>query len=85
MMAVTSEQLLEFIERATTVAREIDASGQILSEVGPHLYGESLTGALKQVADLAAHESGLGFAQQQWEHQHPAATMPTFSGPRPVN
>lgn len=84
-MAVTSEQLLTFIEKATTVERTIDASGQILSEVGPHLYGESLTGALKHVADLAAHETGLGFARDQWEHAHPTATVPSFSGPRPVN
>lgn len=83
MMAVTSEQLLKFIEKATTVEQTFDANGQILTEVGPHLYGESLTGALKHVADLAAHETGLAFAQQQLEHQHP--TPPTFSGLRAVN
>lgn len=82
-MAVTSEQLFKFVDKATTVDIKLDKDGEEVFRTEAVLFGDSLATALRAVTDLAAHETGLGFAQQQWEHQHP--TTPTYSGPRAVN
>lgn len=68
-MAVTSEQILAFIERAVTVETMLDADGQIVAQADARLDGEALASAIKVVAELACHETGLAFAQQRLEDQ----------------
>jgi hypothetical protein len=69
-MAVTSDQLLAFIEKAVTVETMLDADGQVLMQTEPRLEGEALANAIKHVAELSCHEAGIGFAIQQYEDQH---------------
>ena len=68
-MAVTSDQLLVFLEKAVTVETTLDADGQIIMQTEPRIEGEALANAMRAVADLACHESGIAFAQQQYEDQ----------------
>lgn len=84
-MAVTSDQLLAFIERASTVEIHLDAEGEVVMQTPLLLEGDALAKALSSVADLAAHEGGLGFARQQFEaHQMHAggSVIPFPGGPR---
>ena len=81
-MAVTSEQLLAFIEKAVTVETMLDAEGQVVMQTEPRIEGEALANALKHVADLACHESGIGFAQRQWDDQHGTQGTVLPFGPR---
>lgn len=83
-MAVTSDQLLAFIERASTTELQLDANGDEIRRVEPQLVGNALSNALRVVADLAVHESGIAFAQLQFETAYPSAggNVIPFPGPR---
>jgi hypothetical protein len=83
-MAVTSEKLLDFVVKAAATEINLDANGEVITHIPAVLTGDALASALKQVIDLSCHESGIAFAQRQWDDTH-AQQVPTFSGPRPVN
>lgn len=82
-MAVTSEQLLKFIEGAVETKIERDKDGNQIDYVSRSLDDEALASALRCVADLAAHESGLAFAERQYADAHPMPqNVIPFPGPR---
>lgn len=85
MMAVTSDQLLAFVTKAAETTVNLDANGEVAFTIPAVLTHDSLAAALKCVTDLAAHETGIGFAQQQWEDSRPTPQVSGYNGPRPVN
>lgn len=85
MMAVTSDELLSFVTKAAETTVNLDANGEVAFTIPPVLGNESLAAALRCVTDLAAHETGIALAQQQWEDSRPAPAVTGFNGPRPVN
>lgn len=84
-MAVTSDQLLAFVTKAAETTVNLDANGEVAFTIPAVLGNESLATALRCVTDLAAHETGIEFAQQQWEDSRPSPSVAGFNGPRPVN
>ena len=85
MTAVTSDQLLKFIEKATTVEITLDANGEEIGRKDASLAGEPLANALRVVSELAAHESGIAFARHQFDTAHPPSlggSVIDFPGPR---
>jgi hypothetical protein len=64
-MAATSEQLLSFIDSRSTIETKFNSDGEIAFQTEALLEGDSLATALRAVADLAAHEGGLAFANRQ--------------------
>ena len=85
MMAVTSDELLAFVTKAAETTVNLDANGEVAFTIPSVLGHDALASALRCVADLAAHESSIAFAQQQYEDQRPTHVVPPFTGPRPVN
>lgn len=83
-MAVTSEQLLAFIEKATTTRTDLNSEGDIILQIDPVLHGDALAKALESASQLAAHEAGLGFARQQYEERNSqlGGQLVDFPGPR---
>lgn len=83
-MAVTSDQLLEFLVEKSAQKVELDANGEVLWTTSPVISGDALAHAIKHVSELAAHETGIGFAERQYNDAHPQ-TVSSFMDPRPGN
>lgn len=83
-MAVTSEQLLAFIETAVSTHTQLNSEGDIIFQIVPVLSGDALAKALESTAQLAAHEAGVGFARQQYEERNNqlGGKLVDFPGPR---
>ena len=85
-MAVTSDQLLAFVKDMASEKTDLDQDGNIVLHRGAFLHGLPLAKAVKTLADLAMHERGLAFAENQWTQQMGLVQQPPPFGPlRPVN
>jgi hypothetical protein len=65
-MAVTSEQLFEFVKQATISEVKLDAEGTILFASNPPLTGEPLSKALEVIAGLACREQEYDLHRKQF-------------------